>query len=58
VNSSSAAAKRGFEMKKLMVVTVAALAALSVGACATVGKGKGKGKAPAAPIAAPVVTKG
>jgi hypothetical protein len=46
-------------MKKLMVVTVAALAALSVGACATVGKGKGKGKAPAAaPIAAPVVTKG
>jgi hypothetical protein len=45
----------GKEMKKLSMVAVAVLVALSVGACGTVGKGKGKGKAP---VAAPVVTKG
>lgn len=45
----------GTEMKKLSMVAVAVLVALSVGACGTVGKGKGKGKAP---VSAPVVTKG
>lgn len=41
-------------MKKYVVVTLASLALLSVGACAV---GKGKGKAPP-PVAAPIVTKG
>ena len=46
-------------MKKVLFVTVAALASMSLGACATVGKGKGKGKAPvSAPMSSPVVTKG
>jgi predicted small secreted protein len=45
-------------MKKVLFITIAALASMSLGACATVGKGKGKGKAPVAPISAPVVTKG
>jgi len=42
----------GNAMKKLSMVAVAILVAMSVSACGTVGKGKGK--APAAPI----VTKG
>jgi hypothetical protein len=43
-------------MKKFLIVTVAALATMSLGACATVGKGKGK--APVAPVSSPVITKG
>lgn len=44
--------ERGGDMKKLLTVFVAGIAALSLAACAQ-GVGKGKGKAPA-----PVVTKG
>jgi hypothetical protein len=43
--------KGAYAMKKIIVVTLASLVALSAAACATVGKGKGKAPAPApAPI--------